>query len=476
MTEENLSKRARHAPGSTKELLLIALPMMASSACDTVMTFTDRLFLSKIGTSDMNAALGGGMMSFLLTTFFLGLIGYSTALVGQYFGSGQKRICAVVVTQAALIVAVAYPIIILISPLARALFRASGIPSEQLALQIVYFNIMVYATIIGLLRSVLSCFFSGIGRTRTVMFASVTAMLVNVAANYVLVFGNCGFPALGIRGSAYGTITGGMCGLIVLATVYFLGNRHSEYHIRNSFKFERQIMGKLLKFGYPAGIEFFLSLGAFCAIITLFDSRGEIVATAATVTFNWDMVAYVPLVGIEIAVTSLVGRYMGARQPDTAHLAAMSGIRVGSVYSAIMPILFLSFPGTLTNIFRPDTNTAVFIKALPVTVFMVRLMSVYVLLEAVIVGLCGALRGAGDTFWAMCISVSLHWFMVVILFILFRVFNASAQTAWTAVILWFLTLSYVLYLRYRSGKWREIRVINDTDNAQEEPVGVVSSI
>jgi MATE family multidrug resistance protein len=428
------------------------------------MTFTIRLFLSKLSTTQMNAALGGGTMSFLMLTFFIGLIGYSTALIGQYYGSGQRRKCPVVVSQAAIIAVIAYPLILLVAaPLARSVFKSSGIAPEQLAPQIIYFNILVYAVIIGLMRTVFSCFFSGIGRTRVVMIASVITMLVNVGAEYVLIFGHYGFPALGIKGAAYGTIVGGICGLSVLIAAYFIRENRYEYGIRESFRFDSGVMGKLLKLGYPAGLEFFLAFAAFAAMIMLFQSQGQLVATAASVTFNWDMVAYVPLIGIEIAVTSLVGRYMGARCPDRAHNSAMSGLKIGSIYSGIMLVMFAAFPGLLVNVFRPDTNGALFAEALPLTVFMVRFMSVYVLLEAMMVAFCGALRGAGDTFWAMCMSVSLHWLMVGIIFVMLKVMHTSAQAAWVAMILWFFGLSFVFVLRYRGGKWRSIEVVHDTE-------------
>ncbi|MCE5197999.1 MAG: MATE family efflux transporter [Armatimonadota bacterium] len=435
--------------------------MMASSACDTVMTFTDRLFLSKLGTAQMNAALCGGLMSFLMNTFFLGLIGYGTALVAQFLGSGQKRNCPVVITQTAIIAVLAYPIILLFAPLVRSAFRASGIAPEQLVPQTIFFNILIYASIVGLLRSVFSCFFSGIGRTRIVMVASLVAMVVNIGVNYVLVLGHFGVHSMGIRGSAYGTITGGVCGLLILAAAYFFGKTHREYDVRDSFRFDFDVMRKLLRFGYPAGLEFFLNLGAFTVMVTLFDTQGQIVATAATVTFNWDMVAFIPLIGIEIAVTSLVGRYMGARQPDKAHNAAMSGIKIGSVFSIIMFALFVLVPYSLINIFRPEVNDAVFTKALPLTLFMVRLIAVYVFSEAMMVAFTGALRGAGDTFWAMSVSVCLHWLMVAILFVLFKVIHTSAEVAWVTMISWILLFSFVFYLRYRSGKWREIKVIHD---------------
>lgn len=463
--EHNLTLKPKHAPGSIGELLPIALPMMASSACDTVMTFTNRFFLAKLGSAQMNAALGGGIMCFLMTTFFLGLIGYSTALIGQYYGSGQKRNCPVVVTQAGIIALLAYPVILLLAPVARASFSAFGIAAEQLGPQTIYFNILINCTILSLMRSALCCFFSGTGRTRIVMIASLVAMLVNVGINYVVVSGRFGIPGFGIRGAAWGIIAGDVCGLLVLAWAYFSNSDRAEYGIKDSFVFSKNVMQKLLKFGYPAGLEFFLTMSAFTSMIMLFQSLGQVAATAATITFNWDMVAFVPLTGIEIAITSLVGRYMGARKPDTAHSVAMSGVKFGSIYSFIMVILFAVFPFALANMFRPDANDGVFTAALPLSLFMVRLMAFYVLGEAMIIAFCGALRGAGDTFYAMLISVTLHWLMVGALFVMFRVMHVSARVGWMGVIVWFMLLSFAFYLRYRSGKWREMRVVDMPEEA-----------
>ncbi|HEY3298913.1 MAG TPA: MATE family efflux transporter [Armatimonadota bacterium] len=459
MIHKSISKH-KHAPGSIGELLPIALPMMASSACDTVMTFTNRFFLSKLGSAEMNAALAGGMMCFLMSTFFLGLIGYSTALIGQYYGSGQRRKCPVVVTQAIIIAIVAYPIILLLAPAARASFRAFGIAEEQLRPQTIYFNILIYCTILSLSRSALSCFFSGTGRTRIVMIASVVAMLTNVGINYVVVSGRFGIPGFGIRGAACGIIAGDILGLLVLVWAYFSHSDRAEYRIKESFVYSKEVMQKLLKLGYPAGLEFFLTLSAFTCLIMLFQSLGQVAATAATITFNWDMVAFVPLIGMEVAITSLVGRYMGARKPDTAHSVVMSGIKFGSIYSLIMVILFAAFPLALANIFRPDANDGVFSAALPLTLFMVRLMAFYVLGEAMIVAFVGALRGAGDTFFAMLMSVTLHWLVVGCLFVMFRVMHLSARVGWVSVIVWFMLLGFAFYLRYRSGKWREMRVVD----------------
>ncbi len=211
---------SKQEKGGTAELLAIAFPMIISTACDGVMTLTDRLFLAKLGPEQMNAAMAGGVAMQLLVFFFIGLTGYTTALVAQYYGSGQKSMGAVAAFQAMIIAVIAYPLVLLCRPIAHSYFNLMNLPPEQMPYQIIYFNIVIYGAIAGILRNTLSCYFSGIGRTKIVMIATVIAMIVNVVLDYIMVFGKLGFPAMGVRGAALATVIGGVCGFLVLLAAY----------------------------------------------------------------------------------------------------------------------------------------------------------------------------------------------------------------------------------------------------------------
>ena len=443
-------------------MLAIALPMVASQSCDTVMIFTGRLFLSKLHPEFMNAAMGGGLTVFMMMSFFIGLTGYSSALVAQYLGAGRKQDCAKVITQAAIISFIAYLPVLACAPLVCRMFAFMGISPDQLGPQKIYFNIMLYGMIISLLRTCLSCFFSGIGKTKVIMVSSLTAMLVNVALGYVLIFGKLGMPALGITGAGYAVILGGLSGLLILTGAYFSPKNWKEFSLSASFRFDLDVIRKLLHFGTPTGLELFLTIVAFNGMVLLFHSHGLVTATAATIMLNWDLVSFVPLVGLEIAVTSMVGRFMGAGRPDIAHKAVMAGLKIGCVYSAVIFILFVGCPQALIGVFRPTAASDVFTQAFPTALFMLRMASLYVLVEAMLIVFLGALRGAGDTFWAMGISVAIHWLMVVGLFLALRVFHLSAEAGWTFVVAIFLLLFFLVYLRYRSGQWRSIKVVEQS--------------
>ena len=456
----------KHPPGSIRELLPIAVPMVISYACDTIMTFTDRVFLSQIGSEEMNASMAGGLSCLMMATFFIGLIGYSTAMVAQYLGAGQKNRCAVVTTQAGILTLLAYPLILLAAPLGILSFELIPLSDAQRQPQILYFNILIYGTIFSLLRSMLNGFFTGIGKTRIVMIAGFAAMGVNIVTNYILIFGKLGFPAMGIRGAAFGTILGGAVSALVMLVAYFRPANVREYNIAKSFRFDAKVMKTILKFGYPAGLEMFLNFLAFVGMILAFHAHGPATATAVTIVFNWDMLSFVPLLGLQVAITSMVGRYMGAGQPDIAHRATMSGLKSSMVYGGGMLLLFVFGAPWLVQLFAPATPSASFAQTAQLATTMLRLAAFYVLADAVIIVFCGALRGAGDTFWTMCISVGLHWALLPIVLITLYVFGLSPITTWGLLVVTLIISGVLFYLRYRSGKWRTIQVVERKTQAE----------
>ncbi len=445
--------------GGVKEVFALAIPMIISSACDGVMTFTDRLFLARIDPDQMNAAMGGAVALQVLTFFFVGLTGYTTALVAQYFGAGQKQKAAIAAFQAILITVCAWPVILLLKPLTGMYFQFMHIPASQIGYQADYVNILAWGSLFSLMRFTLGCYFGGIGKTKVVMVATVTAMIVNVVLDYVFIFGKFGFPAMGIAGAAIATVLGSVSALGVLLIAYLGEVNRRDFAVMRSFHFDPAIMRKLIHYGYPAGLEFFLNLMAFSVMISLFHAQGSVVATATTILFNWDMVSFIPLIGIEIGVTSLVGRYMGAGDPETAHRSAISGITTGISYSVVILVLFLFLPETLVRVFSPAAFSADFEQAVPLAVTMIRIASLYVLLEAIFVAVVGALRGAGDTHFTMVVSVAAHWTFVPILYVALNVLHLSVVIGWMLLVCFFVVFCVIFMARFWGGKWKRIRVI-----------------
>jgi MATE family multidrug resistance protein len=448
-----------HPAGGVRDLLAIALPMVVSTGCDTVMIFTDRLFLAQLGPAHMNAAMAGGLASFVAATFFVGVIGFATALVAQHLGAGRKERCAIATTQALIIALAAWPVLIALRPAMHALFAVSGIEAQQLALQTEFFNILNAFSGMMLLRGALAGFFSGIGRTRIVMTSTLVAMVVNIIANWLLIFGHLGLPAMGIRGSAWGSVFGGACGLAVLVAAYLGPEMRRIYGVARAWRFDRGEMSTLLRFGFPGGMEMMLNLCAFNGMIIAYHAHGPATATATTVMFNWDLVSFVPLIGLQIGVMSLVGRAVGAGRPEVAERVVRSGLRLGWVYSGTVLLAFVGIPELLVAVFRPGEGDVLYQQAEPLATAMIRLAAAYVLIETVITVVSGALRGAGDTVFTMWLSVGMHWLLLPIAVVGLHVLHWSPLATWSVQVAAFMLCSGLFWLRWQSGRWRAIRVV-----------------
>jgi MATE family multidrug resistance protein len=282
-------------------------------------------------------------------------------------------------------------------------------------------------------------------------------MVVNVPLNYLLIFGKLGFPALGMVGAAIGTIGGGAAGLGILLAAYLSKSVDAEYRTRSSWRFVSAMLKRLLRYGAPAGVEMALNLLAFNLFVQLMHSYSAEVAAATTITFNWDIVAFIPMLGLGAATTSVVGQFIGARDPEGARQVTLLSLRVAYCYSGTMMLIFFTAAPHLVHVFSSGFGDPGAVSGLAST--MLRLAGLYTLADCTQLVFSGALRGAGDTSWVMRASVILHWIFAVIAVVMIRVLAAPPVLVWVFFILFVFSLSITMYLRFRGGVWQSKSVI-----------------
>jgi MATE family multidrug resistance protein len=446
------------AQPTLRRLTTIAVPMVVSQASETVMRFADRLFLSWVSKVHIAAAMSGGLSAFVFSSLFAGMVGYTNAIVGQYWGAGRRDRCVQAVAQGVYLSLLMIPVLLAMIPLVRELFELAGHTARQVELEHSYFRILMAGSVFILLRQTLAGFFLGIGRTRIVMTANLAGMAVNVPLNYVLIFGKLGLPALGIEGAAIGTVIASALIVGILLAAYLRHPFFREFGNRAGMAPRPELLRRLVRFGFPVGLELFLNVFAFNVFVQLMHSMGEGVAAAVTITFSYDMVAFVPMVGLGIAVTAMVGQQIGAASPDGAHKAAMLALRVGYGYALVMMAIFVFGAPVLVRVFSGgfdagDTELFALAEA------MVRLAAIYTLADVTQLVFSGALRGAGDTRAVMIISVVMHWLAATGAVVLIRVVGAEPLSMWMFFIGFVMVLGVVILLRYRSGAWRKMSVI-----------------
>jgi MATE family multidrug resistance protein len=434
-------------------LLAIAIPMIVSQGAFAVMIFTDRYFLAQVSPAHMAAGMGGGVAWYFSFCLFSGILAYANALVAQYLGAGETAKCSRVITQGLVLSVLCVPLLILVTLLMQHIFAGMGHTAEQVKLEQDYYVILMISSFMVLVKTCLASFFSGIGRTRVVMVCEVLGIVVNIPLSYALVFGHFNLPAMEIRGAAWGTVISSFFTTALFAGFYLQRENRLRFHLGVSLVFDRGITRRYLRLGFPSGLEMFLNVAAFNLFLLMFHSYGIVEAASATIAFNWDILSFVPLLGLNIAVMSLIGRAIGAGDMAKTDEVTASGYVLGLGYSLLLATLFVVFRHFLVDMFIFGEQDAEAIRTL--ANFMMIGLSCYVLLEGVLQVAAGVLRGAGDTHWIMVTSVSLHWSMLVAQFFIIKIFGFGAKVSWVAFVLMILAIVACFLWRLHSQVWRD---------------------
>ena len=441
-----------------RRMLSIAFPMIVSTGSETVMLFFNRWFVSLLGSDHIPASMSGGLTQFVFTSLFAGIVGYVNALVAQYHGAGRPERCVQVVSQGLMLSVVFYPLLLAFVPLVHLGFQWAGHSPRQVQLEFSYFRILMGGSFLFLVQGVFAGYFVGLGKTRVVMLASVLGIFVNLPLNWMLVLGKLGAPRLEMEGAALGTLGSSAFIVLVLAVSYFRSGGYRAYRGWSTWKPRRDLMLRLLRYGAPVGAETFINVFAFNVYVLLLQSYGPSVAAAVTITFNWDLVAFIPMLGVGAAVTALAGQRVGAGDIQGARRVAYLGLRVAWSYAGTMVVIFVAGAHVLVGVFSQGFGAGDE-QILPLARVLLRLAALYTLADATGVVFSGALRGAGDTKWVLIISGILHWVMATGAFVLIRIIQAPPVAVWLFFVCFVMSVATSMFLRHRGGAWEKMSLV-----------------
>jgi MATE family multidrug resistance protein len=427
--------------------------MVVSQGAFAVMIFTDRWFMAQIDSTHIAAALGGGVAAFFTFSLFMGVITYANALVAQYYGAGELGKCTRVVTQGFLMALSCIPLLTLGAYLVGHLFDKMGHVPAQVELEKLYFYILMSGSFFTLVKACIACYFSGIGRTKVVMIGDVLGVLLNIPLTWMLVFGKFGLPEMGIAGAAISTVIASVFSIVLFFSFYFARANREQFRVMESFRFDARILRRYLRLGTPSGLESFMNTATFNLFLLMFQSYGIVQGASMAIVFNWDMLSFIPMIGLNIGVMSLIGRFVGAGDMARADQVISSGFLVALGYSGLLAIVFLLFRVPLVEVFASPGED--FSEIRDLASHMMIGLTTYMMADAVILISGGALRGAGDTRWLMITSISVHLLMLVAQYFIIMVFNYGPLASWWAFVAMLISLASIYLWRLLGDVWRQ---------------------
>ncbi|NUQ53856.1 MAG: MATE family efflux transporter [Phycisphaerales bacterium] len=467
-----------------RELLAIAGPTVATMTSYTLMTFTDKWLVSRLGPEFVGAQGNGGVAAWVPQSIAVGTLNVINSFVAQNLGAGRADRGPAYAWNG-LWLSVIYWIVVLL-PLAGALpgiFSSTGMDPQQATWAGEYGRILLLGSLLNLWTRGLSQFFYGMHRARVVMTAGIAANIVNLFISAVLVFGNGPVPAdlglfgrvcgdagvalgiapMGIAGSAWGTvIASGLEFLIPLAV--FLGPKmNAAYHTRRAWRWSMSHVNDIGRVGWPAGLMFGNEMVCWAVFMVYLVSHfGREHASAGWIAHQYMSLSFMPAVGISVACQAVVGKQIGAGRPDLAESRAWLATKLAVVYMGICGVLFVVFRADLIRLFIEDGTPPDQISELVrLGSMMLIATAAFQLFDATAMVMSGALRGAGDTVFAGVATVIASWVIIVGGgFFMIRVFpGLESLGPWIAAAAYIFALCALLLGRFLTGKWKRMRLI-----------------
>jgi MATE family multidrug resistance protein len=181
---------------------------------------------------------------------------------------------------------------------------------------------------------------------------------------------------------------------------------------------------------------------------------------ATNISFNINTLAFMPMIGCGIAISVLVGQYLGADRPDLAQTSVYSGFHLTFVYMATISSAYVLVPDMFVAPFAPKTDPQGFSEIYRLSVILLRFVAIYSIFDTMNIIFCSAIKGAGDTRYVMTMTVILSLSILVVpSYVAIVVFGLGLMIAWVFATAYVILLGITFYLRFLDGKWKAMRVI-----------------
>lgn len=449
----------RRVPGSLGELLVVAWPLIISTGFVSLQFLIDRIFLTWHSTDAVAAAFASGMLHWTLISGAVGTAGYVNTFVSQYTGAGEpQRVGAALWQGIYFSLAAAVPIA-MCAPLAPLGFSWLGHHAAIQQQEIEFFGTLCLGTLPLLLSTSLACFYTGRGKTRVVMAVNITATLVTVVFDYLLIFGHAGFPAMGVRGAAVANVLSYCTSASLYLIALVLRPDRAHYALWTGRRWDGELFARLLRFGLPNGVQYFVDVICYTIFIQLVGKIGPVELKATALAFNLSTLTFMPLLGLGTAVMVLTGRRIGEGRPELAVRTTWYGFGLGLANVAFFGLWYILAPDAFLQFYQWGAKEGDMDAIVPQVKQLLIFVACYSCFDAMALIFSSTTRGAGDTLFAVTFTITAGILCLVLPTWAVFHYHLGLVAAWCAVTGFIFVLGVGFLLRFLQGRWKEMRVI-----------------
>jgi multidrug resistance protein, MATE family len=445
---------------SVRALLTLAGPMIIARATQAVDGFADTYQVSHLGEDAIVATATGALNCYGVIMLPLGMAFIISSFVAQLEGSGRRQDTARYAYYGLVLAAIAGLLSALSLPgIGPALSLFSYSPHVR-AEMTDYMQVRMAALGVMVGVEALANYYGGLGKTWVSMAAGCISMVVNIAANWIFIDGHWGAPALGVRGAALSSVLASSAafGFVLLL---FLSQRRAARRLQpdqSRLQLRKSEFARVIKFGLPNGVNWLMEFGAFQMFINIVMSGlGTVPLAAFNAVLSINSLSFMPAFGIASAGSILAAQSIGANAKHLVVKHLKLTIKVAMVWMGVIGVAYAAIPATMVALFKPPDAS---MDIVTVGASMLLLSAGWQLFDAVGMTIGETLRAAGDTKWVATARMMLAWFVFLPSGILWVRYGGGGPRAAMVCLAGYLALlSIVLTLRFRSGAWKQIALV-----------------
>lgn len=390
-----------------KPLIRLGLPLIGTSVMGFLMVMIDSLMLGWYNVTSLAAASIAGSYFFILFTLGAG-VGYAVMPIVAAASAVQdevrvRRVTRMAFWWAIVCFAIAFPLFFYSGKILLLMGQEEQIAAEGQ----MYLRIMWITLLPAMLANVLRSFLSALDRTAVLVWSTVAAVALNGVVNYLLIFGNYGFPELGIRGAAIASCSVQTLMMVIMAV--YANWRLPAYSLyQRLWKPDREVFFEIARLGFPIGLTSVAEVGLFSAAAVMMGWIGEVELAAHGIALQLAGLTFMFHIGMSQAATIRCGAKYAHKDEVGLRRTAYASLAIALAFAVCVVTMFLTVPSHLVGIFiDPADPRADAVIATGVT--LVYLAALFQFVDAGQVTAIGVLRGVQDTNVPMWLATVSYW-------------------------------------------------------------------
>ncbi|MBK8165322.1 MAG: MATE family efflux transporter [bacterium] len=446
-----------------REIMALALPNILTMLSQTLMWTVDTALLGRVDSASLAAAGLGGVITWCGYSLFNNLSRISGTFVAQAHGAGDDDLVGHYAWQGLYIALVTGLLLTVAGWYSYVALPWTRNPAEVQDLTYTYIRWRSVSAVATQVSFAVTGFFAGRRDVRVPMWCGLAGNVVNVVLDVWLIFGWEGFglggatwlavPPMGIKGASIATSIGTAVNALALVGFALAPHLRARYRIHLPRRPDRRALARLVRVGSPAAGENFVDMGGFVMFSVFIGTAGAVQLAASQITIQLLSFSFMPLWGLTMAAGVLVGNALGAGSPARAAHYGRQVYKLGTYYSLGLGVAMVALREHVFGVFSDDPTVLALGPAL------VLAAAVFQYFDGVRMLSSGILQGAGDTRYAMIVTVILMWGMFIPLtWFLVVSRQGDVVVAWLGASVCYLLQGLFLWRRFASGRWQHARI------------------